>query len=200
VCYRICKRFVADIPPPDLVLSAVKIFKDNAKAPDQLAKVFRHVLTSEEFKTAESRLQRPLFLYASIVRAAGLTPAPRHDDRWILNSMGHKLYGWPSPAGHPLSSCYWQTPGILVRRWRSMNEMWQQAIREKPDLGWDNAKDFSTHWAQKLGVAHHAEAAQRIITTEFGDAERAVSFKEDDRWTVAQALTFLSATPDFQAV
>jgi uncharacterized protein (DUF1800 family) len=201
VCYRICKRFVSDNPPPDLVNAAAEVFKEQQNAPDQLAQVFKHVLTSAAFANAEGRLQRPLFLMASIMRKAGVSPQPSRDFPWLLASMGHKLYGWQSPAGHPLSSGYWQSPGLLVRRWRGMNDLWQRAILEKPDMNWKNATEFAAHWSKEMALPDaHAEQAAKILATEFGDAERAISFNKDERWTVAQALTFLSATPDFQAV
>jgi uncharacterized protein (DUF1800 family) len=201
VCYRICKRFVSDAPPADLVDSATRIFKEHAKSPDQLARVFKHVFMSEAFATAEGRLQRPLFLMASIFRQTDVSPAPSQDFTWLLNSMGHKLYGWQSPAGHPLSSGYWQSPGLLVRRWRGMNDLWQRVIEQKPDMNWANAAAFGAHWAENMTLPEtHARQAAKILETEFGDASRAITFNKDERWTVSQALTYLSATPDFQAV
>lgn len=201
VSYRLCRRFVADAPPADLVKSTAQIFADNAGAKDQLAKVIEHVLLSPEFAAAEPRLQRPLFLFASMQRSAGVVLAPTPDNVWLLNGMGHSLYGWPSPAGHPLATAYWQSPGLLVRRWRGMSDIWTRIMAREPDRDWANIPGFAKHWADALGLdAQHAALSAGLLAKEYGETERRVSFAENERWQNAQALSVLSASPSYQSV
>jgi uncharacterized protein (DUF1800 family) len=201
VCKRLCQRFVADQPPEDLVKSAAQVFADNAHTPDQLKKVIAHVLLSREFANAQPRLQRPLFLMASVQRSAGVVFDPDPDHTWILDQMGHKLYAWHSPAGHPLASGYWQSPGLLVRRWRGLNDIWQRVMAKKTDASWDTADALVDEWTNGLRLpAEQSIHAKSILKQQFGDTARKTGFHQDDRWAVSQALTFLSATPDYQAV
>jgi uncharacterized protein (DUF1800 family) len=201
VSYRLCRRFVADVPSADLVKSVAQVFIENAGAKDQLAKVIEHILLSPEFAGAESRLQRPLFLFASLQRSAGIVLPPSSEDIWMLNGMGHSLYGWPSPAGHPLASAYWQSPGFLVRRWRGMGDMWTRMMAQEPDMDWKSVPDFASHWADALGLDNrHVAMSADLLTKEYGETERRVSFAENERWQIAQALTALSASPSYQTV
>ncbi len=201
VCYRLCRRFVADKPPPDLVKSAAQVFTNAAVAKDQLAQVIAHILLSREFADAAPRLQRPLFLFASMQRSVGVVLPPEQAHAWLLNGMGHSLYGWPSPAGHPLASAYWQSPGHLVRRWRGMSEIWTKIMAQNADREWSTITGFAQHWADTLGLdADLAAQSAILLAKEFGESERRVSFKESERWTMAQALTILSASPSYQTV
>jgi uncharacterized protein (DUF1800 family) len=201
VCYKLCRRFVSDVPPPDLVKSAAHVFADSAGAKDQLAKVIEHILLAPEFANAEARLQRPLFLFASLQRSSGVILPPTQDNVWMLNGMGQSLYGWPSPAGHPLASAYWQSPGLLVRRWRAMSDIWTRMMAQEPDRDWPTMQSFAQHWADALGLdEQHAALSAGMLAKEYGDADRQISFVENERWTTAQALTVLSASPSYQTV
>jgi uncharacterized protein (DUF1800 family) len=201
VAKRLCQRFVSDTPSPELIASTAQVFVESAKAPDQLAQVLAHVLLSKEFVEAPSRLQRPLFLFASMQRASGVVLPPSPDHTWMLDGMGQKIYMWHSPAGHPLRSGYWQSPGLLVRRWRMINETWQMIMAQDRSKQWSSISVFSTEWADAHRLsAPHAERAANILRRSFGEDEREVNFGEQDRWTTAQALAFLTSTPDFQAV
>ena len=201
VSYRLCRRFVADAPPANLVKSTAQVFAETASAKDQLAKVIEHILMSPEFAAAVPRLQRPLFLFASMQRSASVVLPPTQDNVWMLNGMGHSLYGWPSPAGHPLATAYWQSPGLLVRRWRSMSDIWTRIMARDPDRDWANIPGFAKHWANALGLdAQHAALSAGLLAKEYGESERRVSFAENERWQNAQALTVLSASPSYQTV
>lgn len=201
VCWRLCRRFVADAPPADLVKSAAQIFADSAGAKDQLARVMEHILLSPEFAMADARLQRPLFLFASLQRSAGVVLPPSQENVWMLNGMGQSLYGWPSPAGHPLATAYWQSPGLLVRRWRGMGDIWTRIMAREPDKDWANIPGFAQHWAKAMGLDdRHAVSSAELLAKEYGETERRISFVENERWTTAQALTVLSASPSYQTV
>ncbi len=201
VCWRLCRRFVADAPPADLVKSAAQVFTDNARTKDQLARVIEHILLSPEFAMADARLQRPLFLFASLQRSAGVVLPPSPENVWMLNGMGHSLYAWPSPSGNPLATAYWQSPGLLVRRWRSMGDIWTRIMARQPDRDWANIPAFAQHWAEVLGLdARHASSSAELLAKEYGETERRISFVEKERWTTAQALTVLSASPSYQTV
>ncbi len=201
IARKLCRRFVSDNPADELVISIAQVFSDNMTAPDQMAKVLRAVLLTEDFKSAPSRLQRPLFLYASIARSAGAELPARPDDMWLLQSMGQRLYTWHSPAGHPDRSGYWQSPGLLVRRWRGHMEMWDQVIQHAASREWPSIPDFVSEWSQTLGTDDaHSARVTHLLRDQFGEEQRAVRFHNDDRWVVSQALALLTSAPTYQAV
>jgi uncharacterized protein (DUF1800 family) len=136
IATKLCTRFVSDNPSPALIRTVANVFSANAKAPDQIAKTIEAMLLSAEFADARPRLQRPLFLFASMQRGAGilLSPDPEHYNG--LSNMGQRLYTWHTPAGHPLRSGYWQSPGLLVRRWRTMMDIWKAVMAQTPTLEW----------------------------------------------------------------
>jgi uncharacterized protein (DUF1800 family) len=201
VCRRLCQRFVADVPSADLVASAAAVFTEYAAAKDQLSKVIAHILLSQDFANAPSRLQRPLFLLASMQRSAGVVLPPSSDFISTLEGMGQRLYGWHSPAGHPLVSAYWQSPGLIVRRWRSMIDLWTRIMAQEPNREWPSAASFSNTWADALGLDRaHAEMSTALLAKFHGDEPRKITFAEDERWFTAQALAVLSASPSYQTV
>jgi uncharacterized protein (DUF1800 family) len=191
VCKRLCQRFVADVPSADLIASAAAVFTEYAAAKDQLSKVIAHILLSPDFAQAAPRLQRPLFLLASMQRSAGVVLQPSADFMQTLEGMGQRLYGWHSPAGHPLVSGYWQSPGLIVRRWRSMSEIWTRIMAQEPNREWSSA----------LGLDDsHADMSRALLAKFHGDEPRKITFAEDERWFTAQALAVLSASPAYQTV
>jgi uncharacterized protein (DUF1800 family) len=201
VCRRLCQRFVADQPSDDLVKSTAQVFTAERRNPRQLALVMEHILLSKDFETAKPRLQRPLFLLASIQRSTGITLEPRRDLIYWLDSMGQRVYGWHTPAGHPLVSNYWQSPGLLIRRWRGLNEIWTASMEQAPNKAWASIEDFTQEWGQKLRLdSKIATRAKGILQKEWNQDERAIAFNKDDRWFAAQALTYITATPAYQTV
>ena len=201
VSYRLCRRFVGDQPDAGLVAAVARVFAENAKAKDQLARVIEHILLSPDFASTEARLQRPLFLLASLQRQAGvLLPSdPGLND--LLNGMGQRVYGWHSPAGHPLTSGYWQSPGLLVRRWRAMSEIWTRVMKASGNQNWASGKEFGAHWAATMELdEEHAAMSAKLLAQAYGDEQRRIDFSEGERWTTSQALTILSSSPSYQAV
>ena len=201
VSKRLCRRYVSDAPTVGLIEATARVFTEHQKSKDQLAKVLEFILLSEEFKQAEPRLQRPLFLFASLQRAANVVLPPSRDHVWMLDGMGHQLYKWPSPSGHPLSSRYWQSPGFLVRRWRGMADIWSRIMEQKPDAQWPTIAGFAETWTKNLGLdADHQASITELLKKEHGVDDRAMTFAENERWGTSQALATLTASPAYQSV
>jgi uncharacterized protein (DUF1800 family) len=201
ICRRLCQRFVADSPPASLVDKATDVFMQHAKAKDQLAHVIRFILLSPEFAAAPDRLQRPLFLVAAMQRATGVTVKADAELQYIIESMGQRVYAWHTPAGHPLMSSYWQSQGLVLRRWRGMQDLWSKIAAAQLQSSWPDFQSFAAHWAQQLHLDDtHAARVVAFLKAERGEETGEVSFAEDRRWLAAVALNTLSVSPQFQAV
>jgi uncharacterized protein (DUF1800 family) len=200
IASTLCRRFVADDPSPSFVTRIAAVFEAFKHSPDQIARTVEAILVSEEFAAAQPRIQRPLFYLASIQRQSGVILAPTPDHVWLLGGMGQRLYSWHTPAGHPNRSAYWQSPGLMVRRWRALMDIWQQVFERAPAREWPSTTAFAEHWTAQLGLPpSHAKRPAELLRREFG-GDPAITLTKDTRWTAAQAVALLCATPDYQMV
>ena len=140
---RLCRRFVADEPPPALVERAAQVF---LKSGGNLRATTRTIVTSPEFFAATgSKIKSPFEFAVSCVRALNGTievldaKIPRQRLVLIANgvatlgrgnarakgvrtlprelaTMGQPLFGFQAPTGWPEDSRSWVSAGALVAR------------------------------------------------------------------------------------
>src|SRR5260370_451162 len=68
-------------------------------------------------RSAGSKVKRPLELYASFARSAGIAVAPTPGLLGELDGSGQRLFGWGPPTGHPDENDYWLSSAMMRRRW-----------------------------------------------------------------------------------
>ncbi len=118
LCSKLCRRFVSDNPPQSLVDSAAKVWLDNARKPNQIAAVMKHIILSQEFAGSLGQKPRtPLALAASFAHVMGIDLVPTAPLISQLSACGQRLFGWPSPDGRPTTADYYITPEYLRERW-----------------------------------------------------------------------------------
>lgn len=133
LCRKLCRRFISDSPPEDLVESAAQIWKAQWQAPDQIAQVMRHILNSSAFKTTwGEKTKRPWEALMQAFRAtsADITPKPR-TGTWnsyseltsLFQQTGHGPFRWPTPDGYPDHSRKWQAVSPLSQTWRVLSRL-----------------------------------------------------------------------------
>jgi len=130
IAEKLCRRLVADDPPEPLVAAAAAVFLDNASEPDQLARVVRTILLSEEFAaTWGKKVKRPFELVVSAMRA--MNPDFVMDSTqdltwailWIFADTGQAPYEWRPPTGYPDRREHWLGTASVVAAWRMINWM-----------------------------------------------------------------------------
>jgi hypothetical protein len=102
----------------------------NISAPDQLKKVIRTILLSNEFKsTWGQKMKRPFDFLVAYFRATNATlpvdellADPNAGGYWgsffyNIGATGHKLFEWATPTGHPDRATYWASTNGMLRRW-----------------------------------------------------------------------------------
>jgi len=118
VCDKLCRRLVSDTPEPALVAAVAKVWSENSRKPDQIARTVEAIARSGSFRrSAAAKLKRPLELYASFARATGIVVAPTAGLIGELDGGGQRLFGWGPPTGHPDQSDYWLSSAMVRRRW-----------------------------------------------------------------------------------
>jgi hypothetical protein len=127
LAYKLCRRFVADTPPPSLVASAAQVYLANDTA---IAPVLRHLFHSPEFAAAtRTKVRRGFEVLVAYARAMGGTIDPDpvgdlsnrlHGPGWgILERLGQRLWGHRTPDGYPDTAPDWISADGLLRRWEA---------------------------------------------------------------------------------
>ncbi len=132
VCTKLCRRLIGDNPPPLVLEAAVAEWLRHVHSPDQIKRVVRVILMSEEFSsTWGAKVKRPFEFVVSYIRGTGGDLANDFIDpndaslgfnwsalNWRMNETGHSLYEWASPNGYPDVSSFWVTTNGMMQRWK----------------------------------------------------------------------------------
>lgn len=131
ICTKLCRRFVADTPPQDLIDAAVNTWMKHRSSPDQITRVMRTILGSQAFRISWAlKVKRPFESTAAFLRATKATLPQDYVDpanadngalwnsfNWQFSSAGHSIFQWPTPTGHPDIASYWASTNGMLRRW-----------------------------------------------------------------------------------
>jgi hypothetical protein len=109
------------------VESAAAIWLANWQAPDQIAQVLRHILTSPlMLETWGEKTKRPFEILAQALRSTATEFAPQPYAEWnpygqldnLIQQTGHGPFRWPTPDGYPDLGRTWQAVSVLAQTWR----------------------------------------------------------------------------------
>ena len=118
VCGKLCRRLVSDTPDERLLSLAVEAWTEHRKQPDQIARTVEAIVRSDAFRrSAGAKVKRPIELYASFARAAGIPIIGAPGLLGELDGSGQRLFGWGPPTGHPDENDYWLSSNMMRRRW-----------------------------------------------------------------------------------
>lgn len=141
---KLCRRFVADDPPQELVDSAADVWQQHWQAPDQIARVLRHILLSEAFRAHRgNKAKRPWEALVHALRATGAEIAPLPYADWspwgnffsLLQQTGNRPFNWPTPDGYPDTAAKWTSVSTLAQAWRLMSRLLELRQPGQPEGG-----------------------------------------------------------------
>ena len=171
VCGKLCKRLVSDTPDPALIAAAVKVWTEQRRKPDQIARTVDAIAHSKAFReSAGAKVKRPLELYASFARASGISLTATPGLLGELDGSGQRLFGWGPPTGHPDENDYWLSSNMMRHRWSLLlglsDDAWKagapeaaMAIAEKRTA----EEALNTAHRHLLGVAAPPKVMMAII-------------------------------------
>ena len=118
VATKLCRRFVADDPPPALVARVAAVF---ARTDGDLGSVYAAIFSSPEFwsdAAFAAKTKSPLEFAASAVRALGGSVDPERAAPLArqVALMGEPLYRCQPPTGYGDTAETWVSAGMLVNR------------------------------------------------------------------------------------
>ncbi len=122
---KLCRRFVADAPPPGLVARVAAAFRESG---GRIAPTLERLFLSEEFLAARgTRLKRPFDFVVSALRALDAdTDGGPALQAWLAR-MGQSPFGYPTPDGYPDEPEPWL--GTLLWRWNFAAELAGNGIK-----------------------------------------------------------------------
>ena len=178
VCRKLCRWLVADDPPESLVQTAAQVFLDTTDEPDQLRRVARTILLSDEFSASwGDKVKRPFELVVSAVRS--MNPdfnLPVDDDFgdlfvWLLFTTGNLPYDWGPPTGYPDQKQNWLTTNSLVSSWRLINFLSgfeNSGFRPVDPFGGTpaskrTAQELADYWIERILLRQMDSAARQVI-------------------------------------
>ena len=215
LCKKLCHRFLGDNPPESIIEKAVAVWVEHQQSYDQIKRVIRVILTSEEIKDSlGTKFKNPFELVMSMFRILGLDFVPNMHLKWMLSQMGYKLFSWPTPTGHPDYSEYWLNSNMLLKRWNFMPLIffsdWHKLITiEFDEILPENeisSKDIVDHWTEmilgdknKLSVEHKQKLIKILLSENKTEDDPPLTYGDKDRnYRFAQVLSLILMSPNFQ--
>ena len=119
IARKLCRRFIADVPPDSVVQAAAATFMEFRSAPDQLKRVMETLLLSNEFKQSwGNKIKRPQEAAYSMMRAlnSDFTRVPSGIS-WLIGMMGQPIFERRSPDGYPDVKEAWANSMSILYRW-----------------------------------------------------------------------------------
>ncbi len=115
ICFKLCRRLLADEPPETVVQAAVDSWMAHVDAPDQIARVARSIATSPDFVSLPPRkLKRPFEFLVSFYRAVGAeVNSPELGYLWMLSRAGWNQHECRPPTGHADVTEHWATTAMI---------------------------------------------------------------------------------------
>jgi uncharacterized protein (DUF1800 family) len=206
VCGKLCARLVSDTPDKALVAAAAKVWTEQRRKPDQIARVVEAIVRSDAFRrSAGAKIKRPLELYASFARGAGIDAVPTPGLMGMLDGSGQRLFGWGPPTGHPDDSDYWLASNMMRARWALMlglaDDAWKAgapmaatAIAERPT---PEAAVAAAH-QKLLGIEPPGQVTAAIMTGMGLRPGLALDVRRDAVPLSRRMLAYCAMAPAFQ--
>jgi uncharacterized protein (DUF1800 family) len=207
VCEKLCRRLVSEAPDAALVANAAKVWTEERRKPDQIARTVEAIVRSDAFRrSAGAKVKRPLELYASFARAAGIAVTPTPGLLGELDGSGQRLFGWGPPTGHPDESDYWLSSNMMRRRWSLLlglsDDAWRagapQAAVELAELPTPEQAVNAAH-RRLLGVEAPPKVAAAIVAGLGLKPGTPFDTRKDVLPLSRRMLAYCAMTPAFQS-
>lgn len=180
ISFKLCRRFVQDDPPAELVESTTQVFLSTQ---GDIKAVLKHIFTSEGFGlSAGQKYRRPMELVVATVRVLQpsfnlLKPKVLFDR---LDPMGQIPFMWHPPNGYPDVAAAWMNTNGTLNRW-NLAMLFAQAGQEGvKDAEFDLDQFIAANDAETVGSLID-RLSRRLLggTLHIEDKEQLVFFLSD---------------------
>jgi uncharacterized protein (DUF1800 family) len=206
VCFKLCRRLVADQPSEKLVAGAAAVWTRNLKHPNQIAEVVRFIATSPDFASSTGRkVKRPLEVAASFLRATEIDFTPSEGLINELAAGGQRLFGWAPPTGHPDTRDYWLSTNAMRHRWSLIfgltDNYWRTGALDptrlmgRPD---PTALDATRFWQARLMGNAESDMGIKVLAALKQDPGQRFDDGKDPKAPLRHIVAYLAMSPEFQ--
>jgi len=129
---KLCRRFVADAPPAELVDRVAKRFHDTD---GDLRETYRAIFSSPEFREKRffrAKVKTPLEFVASSLRATGAEIRDPEKVARSVDGLGMPLYRCEPPTGWPDRAEPWVNAGALIARLKAAQNLFNNKRPDAP--------------------------------------------------------------------
>ncbi|CAN5504199.1 DUF1800 domain-containing protein [soil metagenome] len=198
IASKLCRRFVADVPPDALIQQVATVFQTTD---GDLRQVIGAILNAPEFAAAANqKFRRPAEFAIAAARALGVETDGKQLAQQI-RQLGQPFFGEPAPNGYPDVAPAWLSTSGLLGRWNyglglAAGKLPNLQVNYLPDLA---GADTATSLANKLVAAllpGRTESNLAAYLAEFLGGDQASAQQLNQRANVAAGL--LLAAPIFQ--
>jgi len=139
LAYKLCKRFIADEPPTQVVDQVAAVLHQNWQASDQIQQAMDVLLKSSAFlNTWGEKIKRPFERTIAAMRQVEYSfhfnPQNEHSNwhYWGFTDSGQMPYNWTAPNGYPDTKAFWLGASSNMSTWKYIQ--WISRFRD-PDNG-----------------------------------------------------------------
>jgi len=165
ICRKLCRRLVMDNPPERLVSRVADVFLENVDAPDQLQKVTRSILESDEFLSSfGNKVKRPFEVAASALRASDsewpFDPEDSDTGRLLdyLSNAGQALFRHSPPDGYSDYKEDWLSTNPIMGNWRMLGWLVEESagdlrhlrIEQTTPTALRTANELVDYWVDRI--------------------------------------------------
>ncbi|MBI4532480.1 MAG: DUF1800 domain-containing protein [Candidatus Melainabacteria bacterium] len=158
IASKLCRRFVCDNPPVNLIDTVSQVWITNQNAPDQIKQAVKAILLSDEFACSTAqKVKRPFELVASFLRATSADFTPNQNLIDSLAQMGYRQFDYPAPTGHPDTAEHWLGTNVMLWRWNVILRMFQEwfgvavfNLEQQIPARLRTSREITTFWIKRL--------------------------------------------------
>ena len=123
LAFKLCRHFVRDDPPDDLVERIARVFHESK---GDLPTVYRAIVRDPEFfdrRNYRAKFKRPFEFVVSALRATGAEISSVRGIHAALKAMSEDLYVCKDPTGYYDQAEAWRDPGAFAVRWTFAHDL-----------------------------------------------------------------------------
>ena len=209
IAYKLCRRFISDNPPEDLVSEAADIFHTNIDKDDQMKRVLRTILKSEAFRnTWGEKVKRPFDAAVSMLRVTRANFVFSSEFGYNYDDIGQPLFSHTAPDGYSEIREDWIGTVSMLERWNLFNRLIEGWIDDisinllsmtPSDKRTPN--DITDFWVNRiLGRSMHPEENRQAIVEFIAQGRNPDYDLPDDlrQERIPRMVALILMSPDFQ--
>lgn len=206
---KLCRRFIGDNPPQEVIDAAAAEFSANQNAPNQIAKVLRVILLSDAFKnTWGDKIKTPFEAAVSQLRAMKANFSPTNSFYWNFRAMNQPTFSCRTPDGYKDVKEAWSNTTSMLNRWQlglSVMAGWISGttadINSQTPGSLTSANDVVDFWINRIFGRPLSDANHRTRIVDFMRGPYAPGFSLPSAFLserLPRMVELLLMAPDFQ--